>query len=82
MDFTLFLTVVAGGFVSGWLLLGAYAATLAILTLKVQFNLNPPTGAINMLMNAMIIGWAFIRGPIFLAEVYHERLPAPKPFPH
>lgn len=78
----MFFVVIAGGFIAGWLLLGAYAATLAILTFKEQFARNPPTRAINVLMNSMIIGWAFLRGPIFLAAVYHERLPAPKPFPH
>ena len=82
MDLYLFFTVFVATFLAGWFLLGTYAASLAILTLKVQFAQNPPTGAINVLMNSMIIGWAFLRGPIFLAAVYHERLPAPKPFPH
>jgi hypothetical protein len=82
MDLNLFLTVVAGGFVAGWLLLGVYGAALAIATIKHQFRINPPTGILNAILNSMVIGMALVCGPIYLAAVYHDRLPEPKPLPH
>lgn len=63
----LFLTVVAGGFLAGWFVMGTYGGCLAILMLKDQFSKAPPVRAMNMTINMTVIIYAFLCGPPFLA---------------